>query len=937
MRYKILVSILAFAISFGMQAQILWSDPAFPTQDDQVTLYYNAALGNAGVMGVIPLYIHTGVITTVSNGPSDWQHVVGNWGTADSQVLMQYTSNNIYTFNFGGLTLADFYNLNNGEDILQLSMVFRNTNGTLVGREEDGSDIYYDISDGGFQGVFINPAQNTAIQVGDSQEIEIITSLDADISLLINGIEVTSDADTNALSYVFEGVEASENEIIFNAVSGLESSTDTIYITVIGENVIADSPTGILDGINYTSSTTATLQIYAPGKEQIFVVGDFNNWNIDLDYQMNQTADGNTFWIELNNLVPQQEYRFHYHIFPDNIRVGDAYSEKFLDKWNDGWIPETTYPDLLPFPEDVTSSEPVSILQTDQTEFIWTDNNYTRPAKESLIIYEMLVRDFSEERTFEFIKDTLDYLQNLGITAIEIMPFVEFNGNDSWGYNNAMYFAPDKAYGTKEKLQEFINEAHNRGIAVIMDVAFNHADLPNPFLRMYWDENFGEWGAPAIDNPWFNQTAPHNLNWFFDWNHDSPKTKEYVKRFMEHWVNEYHLDGWRWDYSQGMTQTNTIGGNSGTYDQSRINTIMDYGNHIWAVDPNIYMILEHWTDNNEETILANAGYMLWGNLGHEYQEASMGYASNFAWGSYQNRGWNLPGLITYMESHDEERLMYKNLMYGNSSTGYDINDLETALSRIELTACFHIPIPGPKMIWQFGELGYDYSINHCQDGTVNDACRIVAKPVRWDYRANPNRYRVYQVMASLNKLKTTYPVFSTTDFSMDTDGVGKTIHLNDDEMNVVVVGNFGVTALNITPVFQHTGMWFDYFSGDTIVVSDINVVINHQPGEYHLYTDMYLETPELNTSVNELSMSQMPAVWPNPASENVHIDLREFAGERVTIQLVDARGQVVRTIADGRTFGDQVIEVSVKDVSAGFYLMTFRTADGVSTVRLVVE
>lgn len=934
---KILAFVVAITLSFGIEAQILWTDPAFPTQDDQVTLYYDASEGNAGVMGVIPVYIHTGVITTSSNGPTDWQHVVGNWGTADSEVLMQYTSNNIYTFNFGGLTLADFYNLNNGEDILSLAMVFRNTNGTLVGRETDGSDIFYEISDGSFNAVFVNPDQSTAIQEGDTQDIEILASEDADITLFINGVEVESLTDTTELNFVFEGISASENEIVFVASTELETISDTVYVTVIGENVIADAPTGMLDGINYTSTTSALLQVYAPGKDQIFVVGDFNDWLIDLDYQMHQSTDGNTFWIEIENLIPQQEYRFHYHIFPDNIRVGDAYAEKFLDKWNDGWIPESTYPDLLPFPDNVTSSEPVSILQTDQPDFNWTDDDYIRPAKESLVIYELLVRDFSEERTFEFIKDTLDYLQNLGITAIEIMPFVEFNGNDSWGYNNAMYFAPDKAYGTKEKLQEFINEAHNRGIAVIMDVAFNHADLPNPFLRMYWDENFGDWGAPALDNPWFNQTAPHSLNWFFDWNHESPKTKEFVKRFMEHWVSEYHLDGWRWDYSQGMTQTYTIGGNSGAYDQSRINTIMDYGNHIWAIDPDIYMILEHWTDNNEETVLANAGYMLWGNLTHEYQEASMGYQSDFSWGSYQNRGWQLPGLITYMESHDEERLMYKNILYGNSSTGYDINDLETALSRIELTSCFHIPIPGPKMIWQFGELGYDYSINHCPDGTVNEACRVAAKPVRWDYRANPNRYRVCQVMGSLNKLKAAYPVFSTTDFSMDTDGVGKTIHLNDDEMNVVVVGNFGVTALNITPVFQHTGMWFDYFSGDTLNVTDVNLVLNYQPGEYHLYTDVFLETPELNTSIDETTSAQMPMIWPNPASTNIQMDLGDFAGETLTIQLVDARGKIVRTIAEGQSFGDQVIEISLKDVAAGMYLMTVQTANGVRAVRLMVE
>lgn len=123
-------------------------------------------------------------------------------------------------------------------------------------------------------------------------------------------------------------------------------------------------------------------------------------------------------------------------------------------------------------------------------------------------------------------------------------------------------------------------------------------------------------------------------------------------------------------------------------------------NEIHEYDDNVYMILEHLGDNSEETVLANAGMMPWGNINHEYNEASMGYGSNLNWADFQNRNWQYANLVSYAESHDEERLMYKNLEYGNSNGDYDVQDLATALERQEAIAAFLIPLRGPKMIDQ---------------------------------------------------------------------------------------------------------------------------------------------------------------------------------------------------------------------------------------------
>lgn len=926
---------------FGLSvsAQIIWTEPTFPTQDDQVVMYYDATEGNGEVAGVIPLYVHTGVITTESTGQSDWQHVIGNWGTNDAEVLMSVEGGNVYSFDFNGQTLAEFYNLNAGEDILELAMVFRNSNGSLVGREADGGDIYFPITDGSFTASIASPVQaSTAIYADESVEVTAQASEASTISISVNGEEVTNVVDAVELSWTFEGYAAGEYLIELNANNGIMDATDEISIVVIPEITVQNPPAGTQDGINYIDDNTVVLRVYAPEKENIFVIGDFNEWQIALDYQMFRSVDGTTYWIEIGGLTPGQEYRFHYNILPGNIRVGDAYAEKYLDKWNDPWIPESTYPNLLEFPDGLTSNEPVSILQTAQPEFNWTDQDFERPEKEKLVIYELLVRDFSEERTFDFITDTLDYLQTLGVNAIELMPFVEFAGNDSWGYNNAMYFATDKAYGPKETVQNFINEAHNRGIAVIMDIAFNHADLPNPFLRMYWDEDFGDWGAPATNNPWFNQTAPHDLTFFFDWNHEAPKTKEFTKRFMEFWLEEFHLDGWRWDFTQGMTQTNSLGSWAGNYDQSRINILQDYANHIWAIDSDVYMMLEHWTDNAEETVLSNSGFMLWGNVCHDFQEAAMGYSSDFQWSSYQNRGWNDPHLITYLESHDEERLMYKNIEFGNSNGAYDASDLQTALARMEMSYVFHTSIPGPKMIWQFAELGYDYSINYCPDGTINEDCRVSAKPVRWDYREDPDRYRLYQVYAAINKLKTTEAAFSTTDYNLDSGGTGKRLHLNHPDMNVVVIGNYDVTGFDMVPGFQNTGTWYDYFSGESFEVTDLGASMFMEPGEYHVFTNVQLETPNVGTSVKEVETAIQLSAFPNPFENTLTVNVPELSGQFVAVRLLDNSGRIVTNLFTGIVGSEKsaMTFAIADDLKPGFYYLEV-TGDFGSTAVPVIK
>ncbi|MBS18735.1 MAG: hypothetical protein CL835_04150, partial [Crocinitomicaceae bacterium] len=243
------------------------------------------------------------------------------------------------------------------------------------------------------------------------------------------------------------------------------------------------------------------------------------------------------------------------------------------------------------------------------------------------------------------------------------------------------------------------------------------------------------------------------------------------------------------------------------------------------------------------------GFMLWTNATHGYQEASMGYSGNdIGWANFQSHSFQDRYAVAYAESHDEERLMYKNLQFGNSNGDYDTSDETIALRRQQLTMAFNLLMPGPRMIWQFEELGYDYSINTCSDGvTVSPDCRVAAKPVRWDYYSQPERKHLYDVSGAFAALKRDYPAFGpdATWFNLDVGSYGKRMRFEHSAGDAVVVGNYKTTGIDMVPGFTHTGTWHDFISGESINVTDLDAAMPFAPGELHVYTDTPLDTPVL--------------------------------------------------------------------------------------------
>ncbi len=955
---------LLLFISTAFSQSPVYSDPNYATEWDSITVYFDATEGDQGLMGFTgDVWAHAGVITTASTGPTDWKYVKTNWGENTDDTQLTPLGNDLWKLDIG--FPHTYYGVPNGEQILQLAFVFRNHDGSQTGRDIGGADIFLNLYAPGVKAIVVFPFVDFSF--GDPRRAPVFGFPTETITVEITGAAVGTEmselrflvddslhtqslSDTLTTELYLQNYSLGMHEltaVVFDTTGLTDSSR--FYIMIHNEPIENQRPNYIEDGITYYDGgvVTVALSLFAPYKEFVYVVGDFNDWMVDEDYYMMKdvgSEDSVHFWITLNYLTPGEEFAFQYYV-DGEIRIADPYADKVLDKWNDPWIPEETYPNLIEYPTGKTDHI-ASVLQTNQNQYDWQySDSFDRAPKEELIIYELLVRDFIARHDFQTLIDTLDYLERLGINAIELMPFNEFEGNSSWGYNPSFYFTPDKYYGPKNALKAFVDECHHRGIAVIMDIVLNHTYGQSPFVRLY---NVGEWGPPTPQNPWYNTqsnfTNP-DAQWGNDFNHESIHTQKLVDRINRYWIEEYGIDGFRFDFTKGFGN-NVKGPNDpwgSIYDADRIRLLKRMADEIWAFDSTAYVILEHLAENSEEEELADYGMLLWGNANYNYAEAAMGYHSNgksdFSWGYYETRGWEHPHVITYFESHDEERLMFKILSWGNSAGDYNIKNLSTALNRMKAVGVFFFTIPGPKMVWQFGELGYDVSID--------DPCRVCEKPILWNYKNNVNRSRLYKVYQALINLRKEYPVFHSADtdviLSVGSSTGKKRIRLSHNEMDAIIIGNFGVTSQSIDPQFYNTGVWYDYFSGDSIDVQNVNEQLFLLPGEFHIYTDSFIEPPEQGILTNafdenytprEFSLSQN---FPNPFNPATTIHFSVASTHTSQLQIVDIMGRVVKTLIDEQLSpGEYSITWDGTTHPSGIYFVRLTSGKKMKTVKMIL-
>ena len=587
-------------------------------------------------------------------------------------------------------------------------------------------------------------------------------------------------------------------------------------------------PAGVSNGIYYgADGTSVTLCTYAASKtasaKRVFLLGDMTNWKLSADYQLYK--DGNYFWITLTGLESGKEYRFQYAVErADGVKkqISDLYSEKVLHP-DDQYEPKKLDPDLLSYPSGADGY--VTVIQPGKPKFEWSDAtlNFKRPNKNNLVIYELWIYDYTEGRSLKGLMKRLDYIQNLGVNAIELMPICEFDGNYNWGYSPNHYFAPDKAYGTETMYKEFIDECHKRGIAVILDMVFNHATGLNPMNKLY------PYGTDLQYNPWFNVTAPHSDNVYEDWNHGFAPAHEMFTRALKYWLTEYKVDGFRLDLSHGLCsdQPNTSVANLKDY----------YDNGVKAVSPDAYMILEHWGGSmgTERPKLVSYGMQCWNNTTNAYCQTAMGWLKDGD--SFADA--NKDGYVAYCESHDEERMQYKAKTWGNG-------DLQTntaaRLARVPENVAFNVLLNGSHMLWMWEEVGYDFSINcdidHPNDYNESYRCNKKPRPEIRSYFTNSNRVAAFTKCAQVITLRTQLmpEVFEGNPTSVIV-GSGAKLRKIQWGSDVFVAANFDVSGNQA--VTLPSGTWYDYLNGATLASGTYTLA----PGELKVFTGSPVVAP----------------------------------------------------------------------------------------------
>jgi len=868
-------------------AQVVETDPDPPRTDQSVTLFFNADQGNGGLEDHDgEVYAHTGISTT-DNPDQAWKCVKNEWPTSDSfpgnrdDTRLTQVEPNRYKLEIDDIRA--YYqdtntscSLGEDEEIETMNFVFRNADGSKEGKAEGGGDIFVEVVDISGQGPIVeanitqptgNPplypfmvTQDTTVEVSVSATTANVDSL-SEVRLFVDDNQVASDT-SSPLSYQL----AMDSPNRFNLRAEVEAdsgdgtivdSTSTFFIRT-PDVVDQARPPGVEDGINYNADGSVTLSLYAPNKEFAYALGDFTDWEIDSNYFMKRHQagpDSTHWWIRIDNLASGQEYAYQYFV-DGELRIGDPFSHKVLGPQDDALDAQALgfSGGIKPYPGDETENL-VSVLEPGQQDVDFS--SFDPPPREELVIYELLVRDFVENNSYETLTDTLDYLDRLGVNAIELMPVSNFGGNDSWGYNPNFHLALDKAYGPPEDLKQFVEAAHNRGIAVLLDVVYNHATGQSPLVQLY---------GTTDANPFLNVPASTPFSVFNQLNHASPFVKEYIDRANTYWLEEFNVDGFRFDLTKGFISGQPSDPNG--FQQDRIDNLQRIADHIWDnVDSEAYVILEHFGVPSEEEALSSyradetGGMMLWNNMNEPYNQMSMGFAENSGIGGtyYENRqAFDAPNSVTYMESHDEQWMMYRNRAFGNSGNGYDVTELETALERQKLAGAFFFPVPGPRMMWQFGELGYGYGDNGEQclreaDCPPSAPGRTAPKPIRWDYRdpdESPDRVELYKAWSALLNLRAGNDVFTSTDTEVNITGAGpersRRMTLQHASMDAVVVGNYGVTPQEVTANFPSSGAWYDYFTRRRINIESVeqDASIPMAPGEFHVYTSAPVDTPE---------------------------------------------------------------------------------------------
>lgn len=284
------------------------------------------------------------------------------------------------------------------------------------------------------------------------------------------------------------------------------------------------------------------FRVWAPHADKLFVAGSFNNWSAWRTPLALESPETGIWSGMVRQARVGDEYKYVIHHEGESHLRADPYSREVTAVWLNSVITEDRF--------DWSLAE--------------EDAPFQMPAWNELVIYELHIGTFHENPdsvvgTFQGTIEKLPYLRDLGINAIEIMPFKEFSGDYSWGYNPAFPFAITRTYGGRESFQELVKAAHQHGIAIIVDVVYNHFGPQDLHLWRFdgWYEN--DLGGIYFYNDWRSKTPWADTRP----DYGRPEVRQYIRDNVFMWLDVFQVDGLRWDATNYIRHAHGHDGDAG--------------------------------------------------------------------------------------------------------------------------------------------------------------------------------------------------------------------------------------------------------------------------------------------------------------------------------------------------------------------------------------
>ncbi len=314
--------------------------------------------------------------------------------------------------------------------------------------------------------------------------------------------------------------------LVFTSACAVEATTDTSDEGADGK---ADGDSSARLGARPTS-TGVEFRVWAPNADRVFVTGSFNNWNDTSDELARGT--GGVFAGNVPGAKTADEYQYVIEHAGKRVHRAD------------------------PRAAQMTNSVGNSVIH-DPNAYAWKTQSFKTPTFDEAVIYEMHIGTYNDTAggapgTWNSATAKLDHLKQLGVNMLEVLPPAEFSGDFSWGYNGAYPFAPESAYGTPEDMKHFIDEAHARGMGVLIDVVHNHYGPSDLSMWCFDLECYGPNGGGI----YFYADERRESGWGPRPDFGRPEVRDYIVDNTKMWLEEYRADGLRWDSTVNIRGAN---------------------------------------------------------------------------------------------------------------------------------------------------------------------------------------------------------------------------------------------------------------------------------------------------------------------------------------------------------------------------------------------